>query len=143
MAGSTIVTGAHVVVYINGSVFGKVTSFGFKSVTARKEIRQVDSVGVQELAPTTTSVSCTMSLYRQMSDGGLEGAGITARYENLPRERYFNVTLVDRVTDSVIFQASQCSVEEQSWTIAPKGLVTGQVAFKALEWSNEVQSSTR
>jgi hypothetical protein len=81
-----------------------------------------------------------MSIYRTVGDGGAEGGGMTAPAEELPREKYFSVLLVDRgASDAVIFQADDCSLTSQAWSVPSRGIVTGSLEFEALTWSNEVK----
>lgn len=139
MPGPRTITGAHVICYVNGARFGRVTSVIWKSATPRKAIYGLDSVDPHELAPTTTRISFTVNLLRTIGDGGAEGAGMAANYEDLPREKYFTMQLVDRSTDTVLFQAQYCSVTMQSWSIPIKDKVTGVLEAEAITWSNEVK----
>jgi hypothetical protein len=139
MARARVITGAAVVCYINGQQFGRVFGFSFKSLTPRKAIYGLDSVDPHELAPTQSRVTGTLRLYRTVADGGAEGAGMAANFEDLPREKYFTVQLVDRGTDKVLFQAQFCSAVSQSWDIPIKGIVTGTLEFEAITWSNEIR----
>jgi hypothetical protein len=86
-----------------------------------------------------THISGAMTIYRTVLDGAAEGAGMVAPIDELPREKYFSIVLVDLTTQVVIFQADFCSVEQQSWSIASKSLITGSVAWSALSYQNEVR----
>lgn len=140
MRARTIV-GAGVLLYVNSRPFGKVTGFRFTSSTPREAIYSVDSLDPVELAPTRTKVSGTINLVRTIADGGAEGAGFTTDYENLSREKYFSLILLDRQTDKVIFRADYCSVVSQSWDAVIRDIVKGNLEFEALDWSNEVKSN--
>jgi len=139
MARSPILTSAQVVLYINGVMYGRVSSFRFNSDTPRKDIRGVDSVIPFELGLTTNKISCTMSVYRMSQDGGAEGAGLVAPVDELTREKYFTAVLIDISSGSVIFQAEFCSVDSQNWQFDARQVVQGQISFSALNWSNEVR----
>jgi len=125
--------------YINGSQFGRVNNFSYSVDTPRRKLATVDSLIPFELATGQTHISGTMGLYRTVLDGAAEGAGMVAPIDELPREKYFSMVLVDLTTQVVIFQADFCSVEQQSWNISSKGLVTGSVAWSALTYQNEVR----
>lgn len=137
MSRSRIITGARVLVYVNGKPFAQVTHFRWDSATPPKKIMGVDSGEPVELAPTTTMISGNMGLLRLSGDGGLEGAGIIPEFSEVPRGKYFSLALIDRATDTQIFRADRCWCASQSWDIPSKGMVTGQMTFEALGWNNE------
>lgn len=139
MPASTIATGAKVVCYINGFVYGLVTGMSFGSATPHKELRGIDSQFPIELAPTMVSISGQLELLRRAGDGGLEAAGITAQFQQITQQRYFSIMLLDRLTNSVLFQANYCVCTGQQWGIPSRGIVTGSFPFTALEWNNEVK----
>lgn len=135
------VTSAGVVCYLNGKRFGRVRDFSWSSSTPRKALYGIDITEPQELLTTTTRITGRLSLWRTVGDGGAEGAGMIATYEDLTKEKYFSLTLVERYSDTVIFEARYCSVTSQSWNAPEKGLVTGSMEFEALNYSNEVRSA--
>jgi hypothetical protein len=142
MSRARTIVAANVLVYINNLQFGKVRSFSFTSQTPRDPINGIDSLDPFELAPTTTRITARMGLYRTLGDAGAEGAGLTTDYDNLSKEKYFSVVLVERSSDTVIFRADFCSVNSQTWDIVSRELVTGTVEFEALNWSNEIKPMT-
>lgn len=140
MAHARVITGAMVLCYINGTRFGRVSGFSFKSLTPRKPLYGLDSIEPHELAPTISRCSGTLRLYRTTGDGAAQGAGMAASFDDLPREKYFTIQLIDRGTDKVLFQAQHCSVVSQSWDHLAKGIITGSVEFEAISWANEVRA---
>lgn len=138
MARARTIVSSGVILYLNNKPFGKVTSFRFASSTPRDAIYGIDALDPIELAPSRTKVNGVIGLVRTLGDGGAEGAGFTAPYEYLSREKYFSLSLVDRQTDNIIFRADYCSVTNQSWDVAAKEFVKGSLEFEALDWSNEV-----
>ena len=140
MSRARVISSAAVIVYVNGKPFGKVRDFNFKSLTPRRALYGIDSTDPYELAPTTGKITATLSLYRTVGDGGAEGGGMAASLEDLSKEKYFSVLLVDRgAQDSVIFQADFCSLSSQIWSIPARGIITGSLEFEALTWSNDVK----
>lgn len=133
-----IITGARVVCYINGLFFGRVFGFSWESFTPQKEIFGLDQTEAFELADTTARCSFQIQLYRTAGDGGAQGAGVSNQYPDLSRSKYFTVVLVDRGSNTVIFQANSCKTERESWNVPLKNFVTGQLECKALDWTNEV-----
>ena len=137
--GSKLTVAAQVKCLVNGQLFAEVSSMSWTSATPKKAVRGLDSSQPYELAVTSSSCTGQLSLYRITGSGGLEGAGIIPPYQDLPREKYFTLTLIDRLTDSVIFEAHHCSVTSQGWQVAAKSLIVGSMAFEAISWNNEVR----
>lgn len=137
MAASRLLTAARVIAYVNGRPYAAVISVKFDSATPKKAAYGIDSGEPFELMPTTTKIGGTMMLLRTVGDGGPEGNGLVAEFSLVPREKYFTLALVDRLTDTLIFRADQCSVLNQSWDIPAKGLAMGSLSFEALTWNNE------
>ncbi len=140
---SNNLTAARVVLYVNGKLYGRVTDFRWNSSTSGREIYGIDSPEPFELANTTTRCSGSMSVLRLGQDGGAEGAGMTVSYADISREKYFSLALVDRVTDTIIFQARRCKLTSQSWDVPARGRVTGNLDFVACDWSNEATPAVR
>lgn len=137
MSRARTIVAANVICYINNRPFGRVNHFSFSSSTPREPINAVDSIDPFELAVNSTKVSGSLGLVRTLYDGGAEGAGLTTNFERLPQEKYFSIMLVERLSDTVLFRADHCAVNQQSWTISAKNVVQGQVEFEGLTWSNE------
>ena len=135
-----ILTGANLVVYVNARPYGLVERFTWTENTPSRENRGIDTVETVELAPTYSSVSGVMEIWRLKSDGGLEGAGLKPHSKNMARGRYFSLTLIDRITDEIFFQADRCRVESQTWPVAVKQLVKGSVSWKGLSMNNELSN---
>lgn len=138
MSSAKTVTGGHIVCYVNGKLYGRCSSITYTSTTNHKPIYGIDATDPFELGATTTRINGTMSIYRLHADGGSQGAGISPRYEDLPIGKYFNITLLDRSNDLIIFQARYAVQQSETWTIPSKGIVTGQLQFEALDWNNEL-----
>ena len=137
MSNALTITSASVVAYINGKICGRVVSFRWSSATPRKKIIGIDSGVPQELAPTTFMCSGTLELLRTHLDGGVEALGMTAHSSQVVREKMFTLTIIDRLTDTQLFRADYCSVEDQQWSIPQKGIVMGTINWSALQWNNE------
>lgn len=140
MARARVISSAAVIMYINGRPYGRVSEFSFRSMSPRRALFGLDSMHPYELAPTQGKITASMKVYRTVGDGGAEGAGMTATFEEVARERYFSVMLVDRgAQDTVLFQADNCSLVSQAWSVPTRGIITGSLEFEALMWSNDVK----
>jgi hypothetical protein len=117
-----------------------VTDFQYSISTPRQSSYGLDATEPFELGVTTSSITGSLSLYRLSQDGGAEGAGFAATLPDLSRETYFSMMLIEEHSNTVLFEARRCSIESQSWTVASRSMVTGSVAFKAIEYSNEIRS---
>jgi hypothetical protein len=138
MARAKTVTTAGVLVFINGTLYGRVASARFSSSTPRNVIYGLDSTEPFEIASSTTKVNGQLEIYRTIGDGGIEGAGMVASFKDLPREKYFSIQIIERGSETVIFEAPYCSIINQSWSMASKGMVVGTIEFEALDWVNEL-----
>jgi hypothetical protein len=134
-----IITGAHVLCFINGSVLGRVKSVTFAPSIAPDTIRGVDSNLPYELADGPASLSGTIGLWRTIGDGGAEGPGIATPFAQLPRGKYLHLVLLERISDTIVFEAPRCRITSQHWEIRPKVMVEGALSFEAIGWNNEVR----
>lgn len=130
--------GADIRVFINGKIYPPVVSFRFSASTGREAIHGIDKSEAQELAPGATTIKGTMEVIRIRASGGLEGAGIAAPERKILQEKYFSLTIIDRVTDTVVLQIDQAAITDQNWQTASKSITTGSFSFEGIGWSNEV-----
>ncbi len=135
-----LIVGAHVVVYVNGSMYGRVASISYDVAEAQREVSCIDMPHIAELVPTTMKINGNLTIYRLHADGGIEGAGMAPVWQDLPRAKYFSILIVDRYNDQVLFRSDKNMVQRQSWTVG-RGFVMGSVAFTGITWSNEVSPS--
>lgn len=138
---SKTLTGSRLAIYINGSRYGQIMNFKYRSETNHAEIFEIDSLDATEISPTTNKVDGSFDIYRTTADGGIEGAGISQNFADITKGRYFTIQIMDRANDICIFSAKQCRVTSQSWDFSPKGVVMGNISFKGIEWYNEVGPS--
>lgn len=139
MARSNLVTAASVVLYVNNAPYAKVLDFHFSVSTPRNKLYGIDSIIPFELALSSTSVDGSMTIYRQSQDGGAEGPGFTTTMPELSRGKYFSVMLIEEYSHTILFEATRCSLENQSWSVVIKQHVIGSLSFSALEYNNEVR----
>lgn len=142
MATSKVLTGARLILLVNGLPFAKISEFGFSSDAPVRAIHGIDQIEAFELASTTAGVSGSMQIYRLAGDGGAEGAGITTPFPDLSRARYFSIAVLDRLRDQVIFEARRCSLTSQAWSMAARGIVTGHLNWVGIDWTNEASPTT-
>jgi hypothetical protein len=137
----SIVAGQDVQCYINGVLLGYISGLPQWTIeTDYREAREIDSNVPKELMPGTYRVSGAFQILRGRDTGGLEGAGMVASAEKMLLQKYLTIELVDRNTDQVIFRAKHCQVLRQTWSTAPKQLVTGTFSWVGTTFENESKS---
>lgn len=137
MANSRVIVGARVVAYLNGQIWGKVTGFSFDSVTNRKPIHTIDVQWAQELAATTVETTGTFTLLRLAQDGGAQGAQAVANQAYTSMEKYVSILIIDRATDTTLFQTNNAQITHEAWSCSARGRWEGSVAFSSILWINE------
>lgn len=143
MARAKVIVSAGVLMYINGTRVGTVTSFKFSSQTPKNPVHAIDSLEPFELVPVATKVTGSVGLVRTLYDGGAEGLGVSSQFEDVPREKYFSVMLVEHTSDTILFQADYCSLITQNWDFEAKNIVRGTIEFEALDWRNEYTQASK
>lgn len=143
MAKSHLITGPKVFLYINGQPYGRVVGFRWSSDTPKRAAYGLDSTEPYELMPTITRCTGQLQVLRVSRDGGAEGAGIAAPYVDLTLEKYFSILLIEQRTDTVLFQADQCSCVNQQWDVSARTFMMGTISFEALTWTNEVKPAPK
>lgn len=131
-----IQNGARVFLYINGSLVGLVTDFSFSSSTPSVDISGIDVDYPIELGSGQVKTTGSFSIYKLITDSGAQSYGLTTTpiYTNI--QKYVTLTLIDRGIDTVIFQADYAKVTNESWQVATKSMMTGNITFEALTWVN-------
>jgi len=134
---SFVIPAAATVLRINNQTYGAVNSFQWNSNVSYRAVNGIDQLEAQELIPASVSVSGSVGLYRITNSGGLEGIGVTTTFDNLSALKYFVLQLVDLRVDKILFECRNCVVEGQSWGVSAKGLMTGSLNFKGINWSGQ------
>jgi hypothetical protein len=140
MARPKLVSAPKILVYVNGKLFGRCTSFSWTSQTPRKRIQTIDVMHPMELAATTTNVSWTMGVLRTIGDGGLQGAGVVSQQSDLSREMYFTIQLVERTSGLTLFRSDMNNTDSEQWSVTAKDLLLGNVSGSGISWVNETAS---
>lgn len=135
---SPLLTGAHVLVYVNNQLFGRVASIDLDQTTPLKEIQTVDYLGSIEIANMNVTGGGSMVIYKTKRDGGIEASGFVARWQDLSRQKYFSLLLIDRSSDTVIYRADKNMVASQKWHYGQE-LVLGVVTFRSILAENSSQ----
>jgi hypothetical protein len=132
-----IVAAPHLKCYINNTLAGYVTGFSYTINTQHRSIEAIDNVQTQELAVSNYNIQASFSVISSRVLLGLEGAGVAVYADQLPRHKYLDIVLLDRVSERIVFQAINAVIETQSWTAQAKGLMTGQFTVKAIAFLSD------
>lgn len=132
-----LVVAAKVLMYVNGKLYAKATSFQWSSATPRRKIRTIDIPVPVELAATTTDVTWTIGCLRIIGDGGLQGSGVVAQQTDISLEKYFSLLLVERTSGLTIFKSDYNNVDSEAWQLASKTVMSGTVSGSGISWVNE------
>lgn len=137
MGSSNLQHGSRTLIYINGNLYGLATAFSWSRTFERKEIRGIDVPIPLELGAGPVSISGSISVLKVVGDGGAEGANMLPQVLDIASEKYITLLLLDTLFQKVIFKADQVQVTGDSWSVAVKGMMEGQISFKAIINSNE------
>lgn len=132
MAQPHILTGADLSIYINGAPFGIASELRWTIRNNRKAIYGIDNETPFEIPTGQRIIEGTINCYYLRSSGGLEGIGVLADGGDIIFEKYCTLVVVDRVTGDVVLSVQKMSAGDQSWSSAPKQLVTGNFAFMGI-----------
>jgi hypothetical protein len=138
MARPKIIAGAHVLVYINGKLFGRATSFTWTSSTPGRKIRVIDTQHAVELAATTIDVDWTLGCVRTVGDGGFQGVGVAATQPtDNSLGKYFTIQLVERRSGLTLFRCDMNNANAEQWSVNAKAQTIGSVSASGIIWLNE------
>lgn len=141
---SLVTVGAGVVCYINAKLCGKIINFDYMAESPRRFVQTVDTLIPFEAVAGPTQVTGRFSMYRVRGDGGAEALGIigpqilASGESGIANEKYFTIAIIDRLSDTTLFQSNYCSVISQSCSIN-RGQVIVNISFRALMYNNEVK----
>lgn len=136
MAQTKSLKGADIKVYVNGKLYPVVVSIRWAASSGRQAIACIDRSTPVELASGGTSIKGTLEILRLRNSGGIQGSGIAAPEDKVLLERYWSLTVIDRLSDSVILQIDEASVVDENWSVG-RGLISGSFSFEGISWTND------
>lgn len=140
MASRNVLTGAHVVLFVNGRPLGIVTSFMWTRRRTVRRVQGIDQITPSELVPGPVAVSGQIGIVRTRRDGGAEGAGLIPPTADLTREQYVSLTLRDRTSDTPVVVIGQALVDSEGWRAVTKDILSATVSFEGIDLSTEVRA---
>jgi hypothetical protein len=136
---SNLIVGAHAVLYINGIPYAYVSELDPTITSPQKVLHGIDYLPPLDAAPGPLSYSVSAQVYRHRNSVGLEGDGLVPMWNKATRGKYFSAIIMDRLTQTILFESQRNLVVGQSWRIG-KGFVIGQVTWQGLGYTNDSQT---
>jgi hypothetical protein len=130
--------GANLKIFINGHLFGVGTATEWSVDYGRKYIFGIDSYLPQEIASGQVTITGTVECIRTKLSGGLEGYGVVAQTQNILLEKYIRITLIERQTDTTIFNCFNALVSNQNWRATSEMTMRGSFSFLGTNSTNEL-----
>lgn len=128
---TTILSGAHVKIRINGTIYPLAQSISYSISSGETEIYGVDSIFPQEIAPTTSSVSGRIDGLK-IARASLQSLNIRDPNSQIMGSGYNMIEVLDRKTKSVIISFPMCRVSDESFSIQTKSTARLSFSFKAI-----------
>ncbi len=60
-------------------------------------------------------------------------------FPELSRQKYYSLMLIEKHSNTILFEGRRCATNGQSWGASTRSYVTGTVEFSAIDWSNELR----
>lgn len=139
MALQNLITGASLVLYINGIVVGFATGITFTRSQAIKSIYELDNPYVAEMMPTQYSIDGTLNGLRIRQSSGIDTNGIMdlSSVSMFFDQKYVNIELLDRLTGVRIYSIQRCIFSTDSWSIQNRGILSFSASFRGTFLANE------
>lgn len=134
-----ILTGAHVKVYINNTIYGPCQSIQFQVDYGETEIYGIDAAYPQEIASNRIVVRGSVTGLRVKMSGGLQGKNMRPLYVDIAASPYISIRIADRQSGEDILFIPNAKVSRESHIVATKSTYklsfdfVGQIPLFALD----------
>lgn len=129
-------SGARAVLKVNGKIIGFAFAISWNIETAAQEIMTIDDPMPYELAPSTISVTGSISGFRIPGSGPGQTL-LQADILSFVHQRYIEIEVKDSETDNLIFYTKQALVTSRSESVRSDALAEMTLNFKAIGWVDE------
>ena len=133
MASQRTIAGAHVKLYIHGSVYNEVRQISYTIDYGEEPIYGIDSVFPQEIKITRISIQGTVSGLRLANSNGLQGKNIRPGIRDSIFAPYISIRLFDRRTGEDIVFIPYARVVNEKVDVSAKGIMTTSFNFTGLQ----------
>jgi len=117
---SYVLTGAHIVLYINNTKYKQTQSISFSVDYGETPIYGIDSPYAQEIAGTKMSVTGSVQGLRIKLSGGLQGHNMRPLFQDFAASPYISIRIQDRQSGEDILFVPNAKVTRESHSIATK-----------------------
>ena len=129
-------SGARCTLKVNGKIIGFAFAISWNIETAAQEIMTIDDPLPYELAPSTITVTGSISGFRIPGSGPGQQL-LQADILSFVHQRYIEIEVRDTATDNLIFLTRNAIVTSRSESIRTDALAEMTLNFKAIGWADE------
>ena len=139
MPQSRVLKGADVRIYISGKDYNEAQSISWNIDYGEQPIYGIDSAFPQEIALTKMAVNGTISGIRIKLSGGLQGADIRTKINQILHHPYISLLVKDRHSDMELLWIPHMKVTNESMQITSKSVAqltfnfTGILPYNSLD----------
>lgn len=133
MASQRTIAGAHIKLYINGSVYNEVRQVSYTIDYGEEPIYGIDSVFPQEIKITRISIQGTISGLRLANSNGLQGQNIRPGIRDSIFAPYISIRLFDRRTGEDVIFIPHARITNEKVDVSAKGIMTTSFSFTGLQ----------
>jgi hypothetical protein len=133
MAAQRTISGAQVVIYINGKIYHEAQQVSFAIDYGEEPIYGIDSIFPQEIKATKISITGNISGIRTANSNGLQGKDIRTGVKNSLLTPYISLRISDRKTGEDILYVPHAKVINEKVDISAKGIARHNFSFTGLQ----------
>ena len=129
-------TGARVVLRVNGKISASFSQVSWDIQTEGKEIQTIDDYLPHEIAPTRVSVTGTLSGFRIPGQGATTEL-IQANVMSFLMQKYVAIEVRDSQTQQLLFFTAKAQITGRSESYQSENLSNVVLKWKAVGWKDE------
>lgn len=134
---NNVLSGADALIFINGKGYGLASSQNIQINTPLMPSQTIDTHLPHEFMPSQGLVKVVFTVYRAITQGDWEGYRLASPMNQLPTQTPISIKVVNRKTQTVLWQFDNAVVERQTWAIMAQRLVQGEISLSARAISND------
>ena len=120
MSSSFVLTGAHIVVFLNGVPYNELQGASFSIDYGESSIFGIDSLFPQEIAPSKIEVRGSFSGIRIKLSGGIQAKSLRPLFMDAATSPYISIRIQDRQSSEDILFIPKAKITRESHSIATK-----------------------
>jgi hypothetical protein len=132
MAKSVILTGAHIKLFIGGTLYNEVQSISVNISYAETPIYGIDSSLPQEIVSGNISVDGQVTGVYVKQSNGLQGKNIMTKLKDKMSQSYVSLEIRDRATDDKVLFIPQIKISNEQYSIAAKSAIKYSFSFSGI-----------